>query len=377
MCIASAQNIIPETLVEEMAEPDVGITRECFEKTCEFEECRLAKIACAPQSASPWLVLVSPKKEKRLVPAKTVEKHAPGLVDVTMHSKQINPNKAISMPGVPRTAPPALIRAMKQQDAVLKKIRKMEEKQFKMDPLHKKARGNWLKLAAAVVHMAPSPDKLKSELAVLHLARELAKQEQKEHAQGVTTPEQQEASAPQQEGTPTTADKTGISSLPEGAKKKFLKKLVTTVVAKWEKAHAKDTIVSKEQAAAQIMPLLKKIVEHMGLLPKPQASQQAKTPQKTLHGLPVSNRKCVERACVRYDVKADGTKFCGAAVISCGDRNGDEPPAAMKTKMSKKDALSMTKRNFAKALAGAVKGTSQEVDPSALVSEGLDENEIF
>merc|ERR1712216_615668 len=124
---AQENDIVPESLVEEMA-PDVdapqqaggavGITRDCFQRTCSPAGCNLARMPCRREAMAPWAVFVSPEtQENRLVSVAALKKEkAPGLLDIVEHKKPLNPNEAITMPGVPAEASPHLLKAMKKRD---------------------------------------------------------------------------------------------------------------------------------------------------------------------------------------------------------------------------------------------------------------------
>merc|ERR1711865_1127315 len=95
---------------------------------------------------------------------------------------------------------------------------------------------------------------------------------------------------------------------------------------------------SKKQAMKELMPYIQKVLNKMeaGAAAKPEGQE------KTINGLPVSHRKCMMRACIKKE--ADGT--CGAAVISCGSENGDQPEAADQTSLKKKDAVKLAKKSM-------------------------------
>jgi len=190
--------IIPEALVEEMASEvpqqaggAVGITRECFERTCSTTGCHLARMACRTENMAPWAVFVSPEtQESKLVNvADLEEEHAPGLVDIVEHKHALNPNVALPMPGIPAKASPKLLRTMKRQSKLLHKIIKMEEWEYDKDPLHKKTRKKWLDLAATIKHLPPGPDKMKEQVLLLKLAKQLADKENSEQAQAAKIPD--------------------------------------------------------------------------------------------------------------------------------------------------------------------------------------------
>jgi len=177
VCLTSAFPFT-ENFVQEEGDGATSITRECFQRACTHfgghTECRMGRIPC--QSGTTWLMA----EPERLVEASALASHG-GLVDVVEHKKPLDPNAAISMPGIPAKASASLQAAMKEQDMLLTKIINMEKTEEKMDPLHKQARLKWLKLAKSVQHMAPSPAKLKNEHLLLMLAKNLAKKEMIEH----------------------------------------------------------------------------------------------------------------------------------------------------------------------------------------------------
>merc|ERR1712167_363032 len=116
------------------------------------------------------------------------------------------------------------------------------------------------------------------------------------------------------------------------------------------------------EVAKEILPFLKKIVGQVDTTPEAH-------PGQTVDGLPVSRRKCVIRACVKKD--ADGG--CGAAVISCGGRDGSEPPAAARTKLHKKDALALAKHSMHNVLPVVHRAREQGKDDTSSVEEILEE----
>jgi len=358
MCMASAHEIsdvVPETPVGEM-KAEVGITKECFEKSCDSSGCHLAKMACAAEAQkAPWLVFISPDThKKRLVNAKGLEQHVPGLVDVVDHKHAQDPDLAIAMPGIPRKAPKALLDALKKQDKVIAVITNMERKQIKMDPMHTHARQSWLKLAETVKHMPISPAKIKNEDMLLKLAKQLADQEKTEREHGKTS-------------TQDTDSKPAAEQSPADTKKEMIKKLISAVM----KAHPPSSpLESKEQAVKELMPFIKKVMNKMEAGAPLESEAQPEAQEKTVDGLPVSHRKCMMRACIKK--QPDGT--CGAAVISCGSERGDKVPAAERTALSKKDAKKLLKKTM--PLIKQLTKSEEVEDASALVSE-VDEEDMF
>merc|ERR1711998_264157 len=120
---------------------------------------------CHSEAMVNWAVVSSPDThETRLVSLDALQKmQAPGLVDVVQHKKPLDPNMAISMPGIPAEASPHLLKAMKKQDKLMKKIMKMEKWEVSHDPLHKATRKKWLELADTIKHMSPGPQKMQSQ----------------------------------------------------------------------------------------------------------------------------------------------------------------------------------------------------------------------
>jgi len=217
------------------------------------------------------------------------EKLAPGLVDIVEHKKPLNPNEAISMPGVPAEASPHLLKAMKKQDKLLAKIFKMETWESTHDPLHKKTRKKWLQLAGTINHMSPGPEKMKSQVALLKLAKQLADKEKKEQTQA--------------------------------------KKIATS----------KPAAASKKVSKATVKKLLNSIIGQS-------ASAAAAAPEpKTINGLPVSKRHCFEQACISKLPNGE----CVYAVIKCGGADGKEPK---QTKLSKKAAIANAMAGMKKLL---------------------------
>lgn len=195
VAISAAQDfheIIPEALIEEMTpEPPkqagaVSITRECFERTCSTSECRMARMPCKQEKMAPWAIFVSPEThESKLVNMDELveeehKKKPSGLVDIVQHKHELNPNMALPMPGIPAKASPKLEKAMKKQETLLKKITKLEKWEYKKDPLHKQTRKKWLELADSIKHLPPGPDKMKEQVLLLKLAKQLADKEKKE-----------------------------------------------------------------------------------------------------------------------------------------------------------------------------------------------------
>jgi len=338
--------IVPETLVEEMHEPaDVPITRECFERVCQGSSCRLSKMPCRNQPAeAPWAVFVddSTKKQRLLHP-----QHAPGLVDVKQHKKPLCVNCAIAMPGIPEEAPKALRDAMAKQDKLLAKIVKLEKQEMKNNPSNQRAQ--WLTLYKSIQHMPPGPDKFKNENLLLKLAKQLADKEENERANGGNSEDTEEDTAdqPASEDAESSQDS---SAVPLPVKKAMLKKLVKAIIEKHNaQVAASDdgkttnkhmSAESKEEAAKQVLPFLKKLMGNMGVLPN---QHQEDKHTDTINGIPVGHQKCFERACISRDTQG----HCAAAVISCGV-NGKKP--AHTGELSKEDALKKVKGSMSKIL---------------------------
>merc|ERR1711998_242449 len=217
-----ADDVIPESLIEELASEapqsaPVTITRDCFERTCGDSGCNLAKMPCGGEAVVPWAVFLAPDtQESKLVSVDTLKKHAPGLVDIVEHKKPLDPNVAISMPGVPAEASAHLLKAMKKQDGLLKHIVKMEKYEMKHDPLHRATRSKWLGLAATIKHMSPGPEKMKSQIMLLKLAKELADKEKAEQKKEKKIA----ASSPDKHVSPATAKKP-MDGLPVSNRKCF------------------------------------------------------------------------------------------------------------------------------------------------------------
>jgi len=280
-----------ESFVEESPESPMEesptISRECFQRSCYtaygHSECQMKRMECHQGSKAPteWLLA----EPNRLVAKKTLSHHVPGLLDIVQHKHAINPNGIITMPGIPAKAPKGMATAMKEQDAMLKKVLAMEKREAAMDPLHKKARANWLHLAHSIQHMPPGPVKLKNEHLLMKLARNLAVREM--------------------------AERKKLKSIMK-QKKALEKKLVKAG------GHA---ALRKAQRGA-----LKKMGVHV-----PQ-----KAHGKEINGIPVGHRKCFERACLRKS--ANGS--CAAVVITCG--HGGKAPTHT-SKLSRKAAYAKVK----------------------------------
>merc|ERR1711988_1886041 len=95
IAMAEDQTSIPDALVAELTEfpsEDTTISRDCFQKSCTQHGCRVSKLDC-PKATAPWAVFVEPmSKKKKLVHSNVVKKHlSPGLVDLKMHKKPIDP----------------------------------------------------------------------------------------------------------------------------------------------------------------------------------------------------------------------------------------------------------------------------------------------
>merc|ERR1711871_1108659 len=340
-------NSIPETLVQQMrdepsAEGGVEISRECFEKSCMRGECHLAKMPCRRESMVPWSVFISPETSKQTLVQE--QENNDGLVVVHMHKKPLDPNRATTMPGVSAEVTPKLKQQMATQDKLLKKISKMEEWEFKNDPLHKKSRENWLELAKQIKHMPPSPEKLKNEMLLLKLAKQLAAKETTEHKK---MKELASGHAPED------VEKTQVTP---AAVKRLLKAVKNGHVT------AKDA-----KAAAAVIPFLKKLVEHA------KQGDDADQPQETINGIPVSHDKCYERACIKRS--PDGS--CAVAAISCG-QNGKKPKHT--GHLSKKEALAHVKKSMDKMPLNPfsdVKTAVVQVDPDSIVVEEIPAENAF
>jgi hypothetical protein len=295
-----ADDVIPESLIEELASEapqsaPVTITRDCFERTCGDSGCNLAKMPCGGEAVVPWAVFLAPDtQESKLVSVDTLKKHAPGLVDIVEHKKPLDPNVAISMPGVPAEASAHLLKAMKKQDGLLKHIVKMEKYEMKHDPLHRATRSKWLGLAATIKHMSPGPEKMKSQIMLLKLAKELADKEKAEQKKEKKIA----ASSPDKHVSPAT-----------------VKKLMKAIMDKSD-----HDLAAKTQQPAK----------------------------KTMDGLPVSNRKCFQRGCINKMPNGD----CAIAVISCG-HDGKAPSHI--GKLTKKQAIKALKKNMS-VMAPLIKG---------------------
>jgi hypothetical protein len=349
LCATTAQeavqyDAIPETLVEMMREEPhdegVEISRECFEKSCMHGDCHLAKMPCRHETMVPWSVFVSPQTSKQML----VQESNDGLVAVHMHKKPMDPNRATTMPGVPAEASPKLLKQMKKQDTLLKKIRVMEEWEFKNDPLHKKSRENWLELAEQIKHMPPSPEKLKNEMLLLKLAKQLAAKETLEHKKMKELVGKHD---------PADVDKTAVNPA-------MVKHLMNAV------ANQKNP-TKAAKAAKALLPFLKKLAAHAGAQQdSDDAEDDSASQPNEINGIPVSHRKCYERACIKRS--PDGK--CAVAAIECG--HGGKAPKET-SKLSKKAALAHVKKQMDKLpfnpFAAAQKTVAVEVDPDSIVVE--------
>merc|ERR1712159_487777 len=153
---------------------DMPIERTCFKQSCAsvmgHSECRFSKMECA--RATSWR-MVQTDSGTTLMSSQSIE-HIHGLLDVVEHRKPVNPKGIVTMRGIPAHASPQLVKAMKQQDKLLKKVSTLEIEAEKMDPLQKQERAQWITLAKGVQHMAPGPAKLKSIHLLMNLAHNIA-----------------------------------------------------------------------------------------------------------------------------------------------------------------------------------------------------------
>merc|ERR1711907_823542 len=302
-----------DAFVEEQPE-QTTISRDCFQRSCYtaygHTECRMKNIACENPAPSEWL-LAAPN---RLVAKKSLMKHAPGLIRIIQHKHAINPNGVVTMPGIPAKAPPGMKKAMHEQDANLKKVLAMEPKEATMDPMHKKARANWIHLAKSIQHMPPGPTKFKNEKLVLHLAKNLALREMMERK--------------------------NLAKIMKN--KKALEKKLLKVGGK------KLLHKAESKALAHILG---------------KAKQQPHAAAKTVDGIPVGHRKCYERACLRHF--PNGT--CAAVVVTCGNANGKKPAKASRMRISKAQALKKVQNSpLSKLMKGMAKGAGR----NAMVEAG-------
>jgi len=336
---ADVNAIVPESFVEE--EPTtVKITRECFEKSCMHgqghEECRMHKMPCAPsdKAQTPWAMFIEPQtKTPKLISLEAT----PGLVGVKMHKHEMDPDRAVKMPGVPAVAPPKLLKQMQEQDKLLRKIAKMENLMLKKDPNHVKSRQNWLDLEASVRHMEAGPEKLKSEGLLLKLAKEMSEKEAQEMQTSTNDPVAKSVPAKAAGAHDTQPE---LKGSPEAKKRVIQKTLVKKMRAAAQAQEAKDkgnpSALAKDKMAEAMAPaFVKQLLDGKALSPSASAPQG-----DTIDGIPVGHRKCFERACVSK--LPDGS--CGAAVITCGAQNGKAPKDT--SKLSRAEALKMAKKSM-------------------------------
>jgi len=320
-----------EEFTEVVAVPipeDMSIKRTCFQQSCVsalgHTECGFEKMACEREST--WTMLQTDAGTK-LMSSKTVQ-HIPGMLDVVQHKNKLNPRGIITMKGVPAEAPPKLLRAMKEQNALLQKVRALEAEAAKMDPLQKHQRLQWIHLAKGVQHMAPGPAKLKSIHLLMNLAHNIAIHEVELRKQA----QLQEKAKPTQKTSVKSKAKKQVTKRvaePEQAvkvvqKKKMLEKKIRAMGGK--------ALLRKVQRAAfkKIFPNLK--------IPKHAKAQDSKHKPDMIDGIPVSHKKCFERACVHREKNG----VCGAMVISCG-RGNKKPPRPDRALINKDSALKKIK----------------------------------
>jgi len=351
-----------EELVSEPMEPTrVSISRECFERSCTsalgHEECTLSRTPCAAKSEAPapWTLLSTPQTGKKLAPAHKVASHYPGLVDIIQRKTEVQANQAITMPGIPRKASKSLVKTMRQQDAMLAKLLNMETHESTMEPLHKSARANWIKLARKIVHMPPSPQKLSNERLLMGLAKNLAQREieERKRINKIKQLKKQMMSKAHTKGQRESVQKTLVKDVSKtsGSMVKLLKKAImgtktktktkttkaNTAGTKGTKTKAKKagnnalreankgtktkakkvTTTAKKVGARSIVKKMKKHVTKQ-LAKKVKAVKAASKSSKpgdhdSIDGVPVGHNHCFERACVTKD--KDGS--CGVAVITC------------------------------------------------------------
>jgi hypothetical protein len=313
-----------EFVSEPMEPTRVSISRECFERSCTsalgHEECTLSRTPCAAKSA-PWTLLSTPQTGKKLAPAhkvaKHLAKHYPGLVDVIQRKREVQANQAITMPGIPRTASPQLVKTMKQQDAMLAKILKMEQHEATMDPLHKNARDNWIKLASKIVHMPPSPQKLSNERLLMGLAKNLAQREMEERSRiaKIKQLKKQMMSKAHTKNQRELVQKTLVKDVSQtkGGMAKLLKKAIMTKQAVKKQAVKKQAVkkVTKKKGAKQLAQKVKSV--KAAFKKAEQVKKATPADHGTIDGVPVGHNHCFERACITKD--KDGS--CGVAVITC------------------------------------------------------------
>lgn len=355
--------IVPENLVEQIAPEEprtVSITRECFEKSCMngggHKECRLNKMPCATQHAVPWSVFLDPDTHHQRLLASD-EPATGGLVGLTVHKKPLNPNTAVKMPGVPKVAPPKLVAQLKKQDKLLNHIAKLESAMLKKHADHAGSRKSWLALEDRVLKMPAGPNKLKSENLLLKLAKEMS---QEDMVKGATKADDEEADDEKanESDQPTAIVKKAMDS--DGAKDDGIVAAIKKIPG--GRAIVKKVLVAKMRAAAQAQEkadrgnpqaeardhladeMAPKFVKAMMAKIMPEARGEKST--KTIDGIPVGHRKCFERACISRD--ADGN--CAAAVISCGDANGNKPKKM--GRLSQKEALKAAQKDMGPMLKG-------------------------
>jgi hypothetical protein len=344
-CVLIAAAHDPDDVVEEMMEvesiPAEKITRECFRVTATPEGQVAEKMTC---TQTPLWTMLETQAGSRLVSSQTVQ-HIPGMLDVVQHKKKVNPAGVITIAGIPAKASPQMQKAMKQQDDLLNKVTRLEKIASVSDPLEKKQRINWLKLANKVKSMQAGPNKMKSEHVLMKLAKHIGDAEkdlvrqQKMHPRLKVTPSKSHMS----KSTPRSVVKMKMN--PKVAKALSLKKKIE---AKILAIGGKALLRKVQKAAAKRLKVLKPKMHLNHGWVKPVSKKT-----EYIHGIPVGHQKCFERACVKKE--ANGT--CGAMVISCGV-HGKPPRKSQRTKLSKKAALFKIKKLIALkkklAQAGAV-----------------------
>jgi len=320
----------------------------------------MTSMPCAAQREVPWSVFLDPEtKQQRLVAVDEDEdRPTTGLVGLTVHKKAMDPNQAVEMPGVPKTAPHKLVAQLAKQDKLLGHIAKLENKMIKTHKAHQDSRRSWIALETKVVKMAPGPNKLQSENLLLKLAKEMSKEDVKGGKKGSkeatkvvkASPVSSDSSVEPKASVKKAMDTSSSQDATANSAIKKLKKMggraavKKMLVAKMRSAAQQQEAADKGNAQAEARDHLAeemapKFVKAMmdKVMPKPGSGNK---PEDTIDGIPVGHRKCFQRACIKKD--ADGN--CAAAVISCGDAAGHAPKDM--SKLSKKKALEAAKKDM-------------------------------
>ena len=135
-----------------------------------------------------------------------------------------------------------------------------------------------------------------------------------------------------------------INKIPGGraiVKKVLVAKMRAAAQAQEKADRGNPQAEARDHLADEMAP---KFVKAMMAKIMPKARGEKST--KTIDGIPVGHRKCFERACISRD--ADGN--CAAAVISCGDANGNKPKKM--GRLSQKEALKAAQKDMGPLLKG-------------------------